>query len=155
MILVHITQVLPIIALLSSAHSCMCTCVCVCVCCYRGLDFLSSPKLWPFKDHFSDNLHSSFILSIWKGNSSGVCTPCQAMILIEKKFRQVKQLKKKRWRNKKKSIQKNPIGKPHNGTSGESWNPFSFPLAIISTFCIRDSTACFETTRPSGHTALL
>lgn len=53
---------------------------------------------------FSDNLNSSFCLSIWNRDTSGVCTSHQPRILIrKKKFRQVKQLNWKK-KNKNKSI---------------------------------------------------
>lgn len=44
-------------------------------------------------------------------------------------------------KNRKNKINQSkiPVGKPHNGTSGESWNPFSLPLAIATTFPIWDS----------------
>ena len=53
-----------------------------------------------------------------RGDKSGVCTSCQPMILI--KNVQASKTTTSKNNTRKKNQSKIPIGKPHNGTSGES-----------------------------------
>lgn len=77
----------------------ICVSVCVCLCvrelCYRVLDPVSSPKLRPFKDHISDNLHSSFILVFGKGIQVVYALHVN-LWFSSKMFRQEKQHKQKK-----------------------------------------------------------
>lgn len=80
--------------------------VCVYVCTDTEFWILRAAlNFGPLRDHFSDNLHSSFILSIWKGDPSGICTSCQRMILIKNVQASKTTKKRNNRRKKKKQIQ--------------------------------------------------
>lgn len=123
--------------------------VCVSAYFFRVLDFVSSPKIWPFKtvSVTTYTVVSSlvFVRGIWVAYALHVKLWFSSKTVQASKTTTTTTKKTEGQINQSKI----PIGKPHNGTSGESWNPFSLPLAITTPCHIFGiHTACLETTKP-------
>lgn len=147
-------RVLPIILVSSRIDTFVYLYVFVYVCVYVCTDtefwiLRAALNFGPLRDHFSDNLHSSFILSIWKGDPSGICTSCQRMILI-KNVQASKTTKKRNNRRKKKKT--NPKFLLANHTMEHLENleiPFLSHWQSLPPFIFGIPTACLEATKPS------